>query len=185
MQFLSRLVSQYRVAGWILVLLLSIPAVLGWSGWQPDRRARDRWASQEDRELLRKLRDRFSSGYSGMGNMLVLESDDFFQPERMDALHQLVKRLEARKEIKEVVWAGSIPEVTPLGCDHSFRLRGDSEATGRSPFAGSDHPLVRGQLMSEVGTTMVMYLIGSRYSRLDSLRTDSRRLLRDRIFEFD
>lgn len=158
--------AHHRRTVWCLILLLSIPPVYGLRGHNLFDQPSGRWVSDEQSQVLQEVRESFANRFSGFPVILVLECDDFFQPERISALHRTVEIIDegflefGGKEL--VFWAGSLPQVTlfgssPLLPDQVETLE-EARAVGE---AVASHPLVDGQLLSDDGRTMLIGLMDS------------------------
>lgn len=158
MNLLARICVDRREVGWLLVVLLSIPPVLGVAGWRIAQPLPSGWVPPEVVEELREAEDQFQAGGSVV---LVLECDDFFRPDRVAALHSAVGRLRELPCVRYLAWMGDVQEISLFGRR--------TDLLPRTPFAASvdwssvrtqlsEHPLVAGNLISKSGTTVLLVM---------------------------
>jgi uncharacterized protein len=182
MRRLGVFLAHHRRTVWCLILLLSIPPVCGLTGFSIFESRYGRWVSDEQSQVLQEVRETFANRFSGFPVILVLECDDFFQPERISALHRTVEIIDegfldfGGKEL--VFWAGSLPQVTlfgssPLLPDQVETLE-DAQAIGE---AVANHPLVDGQLLSADRRTMLIGLMDSDREVVETVRERAGKVL--------
>lgn len=166
MRRLGVFLAHHRRTVWCLILLLSIPPVCGLTGFSIFESRYGRWVSDEQSQVLQEVRETFANRFSGFPVILVLECDDFFQPERIEALHRTAAIVE--EEFAKIegdgrtFWIGSLPQVTLFGT--SPLLPKDLETSEEAQAAAeviARHPLVEGQLLSADGRTMLIGLLDS------------------------
>ncbi len=166
MRRLGVFLAHYRRTVWCLILLLSIPPVCGLRGLNVFEQSYSRWVSEEQANVLDEVRQTFPNRFSGFPVILVLESDDFFQPQRIAALHKTVEIVADEFEdyggSELVFWIGSLPQVTLFGSSpllpKDFETLEDAQAAGD---VVASHPLVIGQLLSEDRRTMLIGIMDS------------------------
>ena len=90
MNLLAKICVERREIGWLVVLLLSIPPVLGVAGWRIAEPLPSGWVAPEVVDELREAEGQFQASASVV---LVLECDDFFRPDRVAALRKTVADL--------------------------------------------------------------------------------------------
>ena len=153
---------------WCLILLLSIPPIYGLTGFNIFEPSYGRWVSEEQSQVLRNVKKTFPNRFSGFPVFMVLECDDFFQSQRISALHRTADiiadefRDSGGKDV--VFWIGSLPQVTLFGT--SPLLPEDVETLDEAQAVAdvvASHPLVNGQLLSDDRRTMLRrdYGLGS------------------------
>lgn len=166
MRRLGVFLANHRLAVWCLILLLSIPPVYGLRGFNLFEQSYGRWVSEEQTQVLQDVNEAFPNRFSGFPVILVLECEDFFQPERIKALHRTVEIVE--EEFASIdgdgrtFWIGSLPQVTLFGT--SPLLPPDVETLEEAQSAAdviAEHPLVDGQLLSADRRTMLIGLLDS------------------------
>jgi uncharacterized protein len=160
MKRLSRFLARHRWFAWLLFLVLSIPPVLGLSGYNLLESRDVAWSTTGDRETLGEAQSRFTSKLAGVPSLLVIESDEFFQTERVHSLWRTVSQIEQLEKVYGVVWMGSVPQITLFG-GRELLLPGrepkaDAEQIASAKEQISTHPLIAGQLLSEDGRTLLM-----------------------------
>jgi predicted RND superfamily exporter protein len=157
MKRLSRFLAEHRWFAWLLFLVLSIPPGLGLFGYSLLDSPDAEWATTVDRKALDEAQSNFTSQLAGLPSFLVVESDDFFQPERVHALWTAVEKIEQLEEVYGVLWMGSVPHVTLFGQNPLLPgLDADAEEIAAAKELVSTHPLIEGQLLSEDGRTLLM-----------------------------
>ena len=91
-------------------------------------------------------------------SILVIESDQFFTIQGAAALRAIVETLEDLDYVDEVMWMDRVPPLNVFGLPEPILPR--SEATPQrfevSRAKALAHPLVRGQLLSQDGRTLLM-----------------------------
>ncbi|MCR9202032.1 MAG: MMPL family transporter [Planctomycetaceae bacterium] len=159
MKFLTRICIERPWQGWLLVVLLSVPPLLGFAGLRLTPPAPAGWVPERVLEELREQQRLFGANTPVV---LVLTSDNFFLPERVAALHQTAAELRAAPNVESLSWAGDIPEVTVLTRRRRMLLPAATDATADSLIAARaellQQPLVAGNLMSADGNTLLMLL---------------------------
>ena len=177
MKAFGRFVASHPVAAWMLWLLLCVPPVLGVVGFQWREAVHDQWISETDREDLSKAESTFS--YQGFPIVLVADAPDFADADRLRKILNFVRKLPDEPAVESVVWAGSVPRVSLLR-GMSARLQNDeSDSELVEEFVGlAEHPVVRGQLVSEDLTTLLFPLQLSQWDddSLDQIREAARDL---------
>ncbi|MFG0336165.1 MAG: MMPL family transporter, partial [Maioricimonas sp. JB049] len=94
-------------------------------------------------------------------SFLVIECEDFFRPDSVRALRATVDAVEALPMVDTVFWLDRIPLINVFG--FADPLLPDADASPET-FAEArrrilEHPLIRGQLISPDGTTMMMPIV--------------------------
>lgn len=127
------------------------------------------WVSPEVIEELEAHQRMFRSDSPVV---LVLECDDFFQPERVGALHAAVEALRRHKAMLNLSWVGDLPEVTLLGRKRMLLPSSDDvdeESLAKAKQELLQHPLASGNLLSADGSTFLV-LMDVEQSRTDGLK---------------
>ena len=159
MTILRQILIDRRWLAWLLVIILSVPPILGLTGITLLTARDASWATEDDYTALNTIQNTFNSRLASLPALLVIESDDFFQPERIRALWQMVTALEQIDDVQGVLWMGSVPQVTLFG---QTPLLPGSSADSTVPAAirkrVTAHPLIAGQLLSEDGRTLLVGL---------------------------
>lgn len=158
MKFLSQFLARRRWFAWLLFLGLSIPPALGFSGFTVLESRDADWATEKDYEALNDVQNAFTSQLAKLPTLLVVESQDFFQVERIHALWEAVADIEQVENSHGVLWAGSVPHVTLFGQQNPVLpgLDADEEDVLAAKEYVSEHPLIKGQLLSEDGRTLLL-----------------------------
>lgn len=144
-----------------VVLGLSAFPVSGWMGARWATKAKSEWLSAEDTARVREVMRNFQNGSTIVPAQLVLEieSGNFFERERIEALQQFAVKMEARFGVDSVLWLGSVPRLGWNGFEPVL----PSPAASTTAYEQAvqvlrTHPLVRGHLISEDGRTMLLRL---------------------------
>ena len=160
---------------WCLILLLSIPPIYGLTGFNIFEPSYGRWVSEEQSQVLRNVKKTFPNRFSGFPVFMVLECDDFFQSQRISALHRTADiiadefRDSGGKDV--VFWIGSLPQVTLFGT--SPLLPEDVETLDEAQAVAdvvASHPLVNGQLLSDDRRTMLIVIMDSDRDAVEAVR---------------
>ena len=157
MKRLSRFLAEHHWVAWLLFVLLSVPPGLGLSGYSLLDSRDAAWSTTGDRETLGEAQSRFPSKVAGIPALLVIEADDFFQPERVSALWKTVGQIEQLENVYGVMWMGSVPQVTLFGQRPLLPgLDADAAEIASAKELVSTHPLISGHLLSEDGRTLLV-----------------------------
>ncbi|MAV37764.1 MAG: hypothetical protein CMJ59_20160 [Planctomycetaceae bacterium] len=152
---LANLVADHRRWGWLVVLILSLPPVLGWWGvhWQEPGQAG--WAPVREFQDVPGADD---FRFVGTPVLLLLEADDFFRAPRITAIRAAVNELKAHDLVHDVLWLDRIPTPGPLGFPVPLLPRDTASpaAWTRARAAAAQNPLVSGQLLADDGRTMLL-----------------------------
>lgn len=162
MKLLTRICIDRPLVGWVVVALLWIPPVLGFCGYRLADPLPAGWVPSEVVEELDEQQRQFNSNTP---LVLVLTCEDFFQPDRIEALHQTVARLRNEPGVLSVTWAGDIPEVTLLGRKRMLLPDAESLSEDQLVKAKSEllnHPLVAENLISKDGKTLLLLMDAER-----------------------
>ncbi len=99
-----------------------------------------------------------STAQRGPDCYLVVEVEDLFTPRAVEAIRDLVAALQSRPEIESITWVDTVPVLNVFGLREPLLPRSDASAEhfddARSRVLR--HPLVRGQLLSDDGRTLLM-----------------------------
>lgn len=178
MERIGGIVARRPGLAWVLVVGLSIPPFLGFCGYELVDREKARWDSADQRRDLEDVKQAFSNRFSGFPNFLVLESEDFFQRDRLNAIRESVQILRSRYT---VAWLGDLQQATLFG-DRLPLLPGadasQDELDQERPRL-MEHPLVKGQLLSADGGTMLVGFLDWQVSTEDEALTSALRVLRN------
>ncbi len=101
--------------------------------------------------------------------VLVIQSENFFNPQSASALREIAKQLQRLEYVEDVIWMDLVPMLNIFGLPEPIFPH-----SGASPnqFQNArnkalDHPFIKGQLLSADGTTLLMLL------RIDALLVHS------------
>lgn len=92
--------------------------------------------------------------------VLVVEVDDLFNPQTVNALRGVARELEALPQVSRVLWLDGVPNLNMFGLSSPL-LPPSSASAERFASARRDamqHPLAQGQLISEDGKTLLMLI---------------------------
>lgn len=154
-EWLGEFVAQRQRWAWALVVVVTIPAAFGWSGYRLfTQNGRSRTPTEEE-NTLHEVRESFH--FVRCTDVLALECEDFFQPKRIAALRELTAWFEDSGCAESLVWIGKIPKTGQLQVA-SLLPSPDApqEAYQRAREEAAGHPLVAGHLLSPDGKTMLM-----------------------------
>ena len=155
MNLLAKICVDRRGLGWLLVLLLSVPPILGAWGVRLAEPLPSGWVAPQVVEELQAAEARFPASAPVV---LVLECDDFFKAERVTALSEMVAALRSLDCVEYLTWMGDLQEVSLFGRRTDLLPPPMSDTdwdTVRQKL--STHPLVCGNLMSaDAGTALVL-----------------------------
>ncbi len=155
---LGDFIANQRLWAWALVGTITTVSVLGWCGFRVFEHEQSKPTSTAAELAMDEASDTFGRRY--YSHALVLQSEDFFLPQRIGALRRLAAAFERLDSIRSVVWIGSIPKVSLLEMNPLLPPPGASpEEYRRAEEELARHPLVNGQLLSDDGRTMLM-LVG-------------------------
>ncbi|MCR9198707.1 MAG: MMPL family transporter [Planctomycetaceae bacterium] len=158
MKLLAEICVERRAIGWLVVLLLSVPPILGVVGWRIAEPLPSGWVAPEVIEELRAAEEQFQASAS---LVLVLECDDFFQADRVAALRDTVADLRELPSVRYLAWPGDVQEISLFGRRTDLLPATESEDPVDWPSVRErlvSHPLVAGNLMSRTGTTMLVVM---------------------------
>jgi predicted RND superfamily exporter protein len=183
MRRLGVFLAHHRRTVWCLILLLSIPPVCGLTGFNVFKPTCSSWVSDEQSQVLQEVKETFPNRFSGFPVIVVLECDDFFQPERIAALHRTVEIInEERRGFKGehlLFWIGSLPQAMLFGA--SSLMPDQVETPEEAQAVGevvTNHPLVNGQLLSADHRTMLIGLMNSDRQAVEAVRERAGEVLR-------
>ena len=154
-EHLANLVSRHSVWSWLLVLLLSIPPALGLMGFERQERVQATWAEVPD---FKEVAGADDFQFVGSPVLLVLESEEFFQAERIGAIRAIIGQLKRQGLVHEVLWIDSIPARGVMGLPTQIlpqTLLGDGPWQQAKQRAMA-HPLIKDQLLSPDGRTLLL-----------------------------
>ena len=142
---------------WCMVVLVTIPAVLALAGviGPKQRPNRVHWETEEDDQAYRRIAESFP--FTGLPLAIVIGSDDFFTAKRLKVLNELVDELESSDDVLFVIWFGAI--LDQLGGLPS-PIPDDPDALNKMRETAQQQPMIRSQLMSESGKTILIPIIG-------------------------
>jgi predicted RND superfamily exporter protein len=159
MKRISRFLTQYRWLTYLLIGLLCVPPVLGVLDIRfpgVEKGERPRWVDDDEIRKLRDSQEAFQ--FYGFSCIIVLECDDFFTARRMNAIRQATKEMQERHVVYDtVIWLGMIPQITLF---NTYSILPESAADADFKAAEQsirEHSLVKGQLLSDDGTTMLLF----------------------------
>ena len=90
--------------------------------------------------------------------ILVIESDDVFTPSGAKALRHMIDVLEQTPYVRSVLWMDRVPVLNIFGLNEPLFPKSDSSAArfATARDRALRHPLVKGQLMSPDGRTLIV-----------------------------
>lgn len=158
MNFIARLSADNRILGWCVVFALSIPPICGYVGYRIAEPVSEGWVAPE---VIAQLKEAETTFKFNAPLVLVLESDDFFTPERVAILHTAADAVRNLKQVHNLVWMGDLPDVTLRGTQTLILPKGadvnaESLAVARERLL--EHPLSKGSLVSGDGKTALFLL---------------------------
>jgi uncharacterized protein len=182
MRRLGVYLAHHRRTVWCLILLLSIPPICGLTGFRLFEPSYTSWVSEKDATVLQNLNENFTEKLSGFPWLFVLESDDFFQPDRIAALHDTAEII-ANEFVEQggkdsMFWIGSLPQITLFGSRPLLPDNIDSlEEAAALADVIAHHPLVDGQLMSPDRRTMLIGVMIRDKEAIESIREKAKKVL--------
>ena len=126
MKLIARICADYRHIGWMFTIAMSIAPALGFLGYRISEPVTDGWVDADTMAAMDRLETTFELTDQVV---LVLRCEDFFQPDRIAALHETVAALRDRSAVNKVLWLGDVPEVTILGRSRSVLPAPETEPT--------------------------------------------------------
>ncbi len=165
LEIYSNLFERRRWLVTLFVIFMTSMAIWGhwrgpispWKSLKRSERLLDRGADEADSQVLTdesvEPRDPPS-----IDALLVVEGDDFFTPDSMAALRAMVDAVEGLKAVESVIWIDRVPLMNMFGVPQPLIAPDGSSAERfrEAKQAVLDHPLARGQLISEGGSTLLM-----------------------------
>lgn len=116
---------------------------------------------------VRDVPDVTPFSFSRSDVVVVVESDDFFTPSTAQALRSVVDSLEELDQVKNLIWMDRVPMLNIFGLPEPLFPR--SEASIQRFQAAREkamqHPLVKGQLLSNDGKTLLI-MIGLNFAHV-------------------
>ena len=90
--------------------------------------------------------------------LLVVEVDDLFEFSNLKAVRQIASELEAMPQVARVLWLDGVPNLNMFGLSDPLLPKSNAspERLAASRRRTMEHPLARGQLVSEDGKTLLM-----------------------------
>ncbi|MBP85900.1 MAG: RND transporter [Planctomycetaceae bacterium] len=112
--------------------------------------------SSEERPRVRNASRDFTGRSADC--FLVVETTDVFTPQTVTALREMVAEVERLPYVESLTWVDTIPVLNVFGLRDPVLPPSDASAEMFAEVREevSKHPLVRGQLMSEDGRTLLM-----------------------------
>ena len=145
--------------GWCIVAALSIPPLLGYLGYRTATPGEQGWAS---RQQLKELHEAESTFRFNAHLILVLECDEFFQPDRIRALHAAANHLKQMDEVHNLVWLGDVISANLRGQQTALLPGPDEDLTTERLQSAKEallkHPLSERSLIANDGRTMLMLI---------------------------
>jgi uncharacterized protein len=172
MQLFARICVDHRLLGWVLVFALGIPPTLGFLGYRVADPLPAGWVAPEVLEELQEAEAKFKSNTP---LVLVLEHDEFFQRDRIAALHETAAALRAMDEVLHLTWMGDLPEVSLRGAqklllpESGDHLTADQLAESKQALLA--HPLAVENLISSDGRTVLMLVDARVESHVQKIRS--------------
>lgn len=156
MNALARICVNRRL-GWLFVILISVPAVLGYRGYRIGPTLPSGWAPPEAFATLEKAAEEFAGGGS---LVLVMQCDEFFEANRIQAIQNVVAQIRELDKVQHVAWMGDIPKVNLLGRQRLLlpdpAAEISSEVLAKAKEQLLAHPLAKGNLISADGKTCLV-----------------------------
>lgn len=179
MSKLTHSVAGYAVRNrWLVVLVMALTTALSVVGYRNPKLLTDLWSEKQDDEAVpstngraarRTAADNVSPiSFSNSDAILVVQCEDFFTPEAVEAMRSVTRSLEDLDQVSGVLWLDRVPILNIFGLPQPLLPQAKASAS-RFEVArqkAHEHPLVGGQLLSDDGKTQLL-LIG--YNNLQVL----------------
>lgn len=165
LEIYSNLFERRRWLVTLLVIVMTSLAVWGhWRGpispWKSLKRSERLVDAGEDVKDDQVLKDQTSEPIDppSIDALLVVESDEFFTPHSMAALRAMVQAVEALDAVESLIWIDRVPLMNMFGVPQPLIPPdgSSSELFLEARQAVLEHPLARGQLISEDAGTLLM-----------------------------
>ena len=157
MKLVARICADHRLIGWLFTIAMSIAPALGFLGYRINESDSVGWVDTETQAAMNRLAATFEFTDQVV---LVLRCDNFFEPDRISALHETVESLRGMKKVKKVMWMGDVPEVTILGRSRPLLPTAESnlsvETLAEAKEVLRQHPLVKNSLLSSDAQTALI-----------------------------
>ena len=151
------------IASWSILALISVIAVLGYnsSGMMKAMfatKAFDNANSPSGDDIFETPPDVEPISLTDTDAILVCQSADFFSPDGVQAMRQVVEDLENLDFVTSVLWMDRVPILNIFGLNEPLLPRADASPSQfeAARKKASDHPLVNGQLLSADGQTILL-----------------------------
>ncbi len=158
---LAILVVDHRWIPSLLILAISLPAAIG--HWQPELVRRllkspQAAESNSDSSDTQAPPNVDPISISRADAVIVVQCDDFFTARSADALRAVVSDLEALDQVHHILWMDRVPVLNIFGLAEPILPRSSSSPTQfkAARQRAMAHPLIRGQLLSEDGHTLLL-----------------------------
>ncbi len=178
MNFFTNIFLRHRAAGWLLVIVLSIPPLCGFVGYRIAEPLPAGWVSAEVIEELRATERQFKSN---IPVVLVLESDNFFQKDRISALQTTAAALRKMDAVQHLTWMGDIPAINLRGNGRLLLPEVTNETSEQELAAARQallkHPLAAENLISPDGRTVLMLIDVRQKKVVSDIRTVAKQSL--------
>lgn len=159
-EWLGRKVTEHPRRVLLVVLLVSGFAASGhllerepWRSFLSDRRSESR---PQEEVLLDDVKDDFRLQRSAA--YLIIQGQDPLTASNVKAIRRIVAELEALDHVVDVIWVDDVPVMNVFGlADPLLPATGASEESfEQARKRVIEHPLIRGQLVSEDGKTLML-----------------------------
>lgn len=175
MEAIASLFVRHRHLVGLFLLAVSIAAAVGYVIPPQSHHPLDKY--NEDREKFEAtVGERVSNSFdlAGSDAFLVVEVDELFRPDSVRALRELVKAVRNVDLVDTVFWVDEVPVLNVFGFADPMLPPDDAsqQAFDQARDRVLNHPLVRGQLLSTDGKTLLMPIV---YDWMALLSNDSNR----------
>lgn len=159
--WLADVVTQYRLLTFLFLIVATSLAVCGHLYVPPPESAEAEQGSEEQNAEEQRPRARSATpDFTGRAAncFLVVEVDNLFTPETVAALREIVADIEGLPYVESVTWVDTVPVLNVFGLREPLLPPDDasSEMFAQLRKEVLEHPLVRGQLLSSDGKTLLM-----------------------------
>lgn len=154
--WLADVITRHRFLTFLLMLVATAFATAGHLYEPPPKPPSDQGSAGGQRLRARSGTGNFTGRAADC--FLVVETDDLFTPEAVDAVRDVVAAVEQLPYVDSLTWVDTVPVLNVFGLREPLLPPSDASAETFAAIRAEvlQHPLVRGQLLSSDGKTLLM-----------------------------